>query len=114
MSEVLPYVVSIVCALIAMLSSIMISRKQIKGEIEKLIKQHELDLETEREKHKNELEKSELEHRHQLELIQKETENRMGEGVVNTFISEVIKTPEIRSQISKGFMQSGKKRKYKQ
>ncbi len=76
MQEFLPYIVSVVCALIAAATSIMVSRKGTKGEIEKLIKQHELDLETEREKFKYEMEKKELEHKHQLELLQKESENR--------------------------------------
>lgn len=109
--EIMPYIVSIVCAAIAAVSSIMVSRKETKGEIEKLIKQHEMDLETEREKHKNELEKKEIEHKYQLELMQKEMENRLGADMMNTIMTEAMKTPEIRNQISQGFRKnSGKKR----
>ena len=111
MKEFMPYIVSIVSALIAAISSVWISRKATKGEIEKLIKQHELDLETEREKHKNELEKKEIEHKHQLELMQKESENKLGADIMNTLVSEAMKTPEMRNQISQGIRNSrGKKR----
>lgn len=111
MKEYMPYIVSIVSALIAAISSVWISRKTTKGEIEKLIKQHELDLETEREKHRNELEKKEIEHKYQLELIQKENENKLGADIMNTIVSEAMKTPEIRNQISQGVRNSrGKNR----
>lgn len=100
--EIMPYVVSILGALIAAISSVMISRKETKGEIDKLIKQHELDLETEREKHKYELEKKEIEHKHQLELMQKEMENKLGADMMNTIMSEAMKMPEVRSQITQG------------
>lgn len=99
--DLLPYIVSIVCALIAAVTSIMVSRKGIKGEIDKLIKQHEMDMEIEREKHKNEIERLEIEHKHQLELLQNESANRMGADVVSTVITETMKTPEIKSQIIK-------------
>lgn len=110
MQEYLPYIVSIVCAVIAAISSIFISKKEIKGEIEKLTKQHELNLETERQKHQYELEKQELEHKHQMELLQKESENKLGAEVVNTFVSEVVKSSEMRQQISNGFINSKMKK----
>lgn len=111
MNEIMPYVVSIVSALIAAISSVVISRKTTRGEIEKLIKQHELDIETEREKHRNELEKKEVEHKYQLELMQKEMENRLGTDMMNTIMAEAMRTPEIRNQISQGFRKySGKKK----
>ena len=55
LKEIMPYIVSIIGAVIAAISSTTISRKETKVEIDKLIKQHELDLETERQKHRNEL-----------------------------------------------------------
>ena len=111
LKEILPYIVSITCSLIAAISSVLISRKETKGEIEKLIKQHELDLETEREKHKNELEKKEIEHRYQLELMQKENENKLGADILSTFVSEAVKTPEVRNQISQSIRNNGKRKK---
>ena len=106
--EIMPYVVSILSALFAAISSIMISRKETKGEIDKLVKQHELDLETERERHKYELEKQELEHKHKMELMQKEMENKLGTDMINTLISEAIKMPEVRRQISQGMKKGNK------
>ena len=47
------------------------SRRQAKADLEKLQKQHELDIEKEREMFAMQKERMELEHRHQLELKQK-------------------------------------------
>lgn len=100
--EIMPYIVSVICAAIAAYSSVSISRKEAKKEIVQLIKQHEFDLEIEREKHKNELEKVEIEHKHQIELMQKEFESKMGSELTNTIFSEVLKDPEIKKQIING------------
>lgn len=105
------YIVSIVCAVIAAISSILVSRKQTRGEIDKLVKQHELNLEAEKQKFQHELEMQELEHRHQLEIIQKESENKLGADMMNTFVTEAMKMPEIRQQISQGVQNSGKKKR---
>lgn len=111
MEGLISYIVSVICALIAAISSILVSRKQTKGEIEKLIKQHELDLEAEKQKHQHELEMLELEHKHQLEVIQKESENKLGADMMNTLVAEAVKMPEIRQQISQGIQNSGKKKR---
>lgn len=100
MKEFMPYIVSIVTALIAAFSSIVISRKGTKAEINKLIKQHELDLETEREKHSYELEKQRIEHENQIERMQRDAENKMGADLVNALVTGVINTPEFRNKIS--------------
>ena len=68
MNIYLPYIVSVICAAIAGFASYAVARKQAKADIERLIKQHELDIEKEREKFTMEKEKMELEHKHQLEL----------------------------------------------
>ena len=106
----MPYIASIVSALIATLSSVFISRRETKTEIEKLIKQHEFDLETEREQHKHELEKQDLEHKHELDLIKIETENKVGSDVINTMITEAMKLPETRKQMSQVIRNSKKKK----
>ncbi len=108
LKEIMPYVVSILGALIAAISSVMISRKETKGEIDKLVKQHELDLETERERHKYALEKQELEHKHQMESMQKEIENKLSADLINALMCEAMKMPEVRSQILQG-MKKGKR-----
>lgn len=107
----MPYIVSIVCAVLAAISSIFVSKKQTRGEIEKLVKQHELNLEAEKQKFQHELEMQELEHRHQLEIIQKESENKLGTDMMNAFVTEAMKMPEIRQQISQGVQNSGKKKR---
>lgn len=45
LSEYMPYFTSIICALISGIVTYIVSRKQTKNEINKLIKQHELNLE---------------------------------------------------------------------
>ena len=110
MRDILPYAVSILTAFIAAVSSVFISKRETKTEIEKLIKQHEFDLETEREKHMHELEKQELEHKHQMDMLKIEAENKLGSDVLNTVVSEAMKMPETRNQILQG-MRGTKKKK---
>lgn len=110
MKDILPYVVSILSAIIAAVSSVSISRRETRTEIEKLIKQHEFDLETEREKHMHELEKQEIEHKHQIDMLKIEAENKLGSDVLNTFVSEAMKMPETRNQILQGMRNSKKKK----
>ena len=111
MGDYFPYVVSVVCALISGFASYAIARKQAKADLKKLVKKHELDIEKEREKFAMEKERMEIEHRHQLELLQKEYENRLGADMTNTVLSEVMKLPEVRQQVSQGIRNSGKQKK---
>ena len=60
METYLPYIVSVICAAIAGFTSYSVARKQAKADIQKLEKQHELDIEKEREKFAMEKEKMEL------------------------------------------------------
>ena len=52
MENYLPYIVSVVCALISGFASYAVARKQSREDIKKLEKTYELDLEKEKEKHK--------------------------------------------------------------
>ena len=104
MSTYLPYIVSVFCAVIAGFTSYTVARKQAKADIQKLEKQHELDIEKEREKFAMEKEKMEIEHHHQKELREKEFEAQLS----SSLISEALKLPEIRQEISKG-IKSGRK-----
>ena len=121
MLELLPYIVSVLCALIAGLSSYVCARRQAKEEIIKLDRQFTIDLEKEREKAKLALEKEreknrleterlQLQHQHALELKDKEMQNAMGGSVVNTLFSELMKTPEMKQKISDSFKKGGKKK----
>ena len=111
MEEYLPYIVSIVCAAISGIVTYISSQRQTRAEIQKLVKQHELDLETEKERHRHELELQALSHKHQLEIQEKEFMNRLGSDMMNTVITEAMKLPETRKQISQGMANAGKKRK---
>ena len=99
MSTYLPYIVSVICALIAGITSYAVARKQTKADIQKLEKQYELDLEKEREKFTMEKEKMELEHKHQLELKQKELENQLGTDMVSTLMKEYMRSPAGQAQM---------------
>lgn len=97
--EYLPYIVSILCAIISGIASYAIARKQTKTDIQKLEKQYQLDLENERQKFKMEKEKLELEHRHQLELNKKEMENQISKEIISTVVGEYIRSPVGQAQI---------------
>ena len=109
METYLPYIASVFCAAIAGFASYAVARKQAKADIQRLEKQYELDIEKEREKFAMEKDKMEIEHYHQLELMQKESENNLGASVTNTLITEAMKMPEVRQQLSQG-MRNGNKR----
>ena len=104
MQEYLPYVVSVACALISGIASYLVARKQAKNDLSVIVKQHEVDLEALERKHQMEMEKINLEHSHQLELQEKDFEARLS----SSLITEAMKMPEIRQQISQG-MKKGKR-----
>lgn len=118
-TDYLPYIVSVLCALIAGSFSYFGARRQAKTEIAKLDKQYSNDLEREREcaklelarereKNRMELQKLQLQHQHEMELKEKELENAMGESVVNTLFSEMMKMPEIQHAFSNSIKMSRK------
>ena len=77
MEQYLPYIVTVLCSVISGIASYSASRRQAKADLEKLQKQHELDIEKEREMFAMQKERMELEHRHQLELKQKKFINKI-------------------------------------
>lgn len=105
MNTYLPYVVSVLCALIAGFTSYAVARKQAKADMQKLEKQYELDLDKEREKFAMEKERMELEHKHQLELMEKEMEKQLGTEFVSTLTKEYMRSSagqaQMRASISK-------------
>ena len=104
--DYLPYIVSILCSIITGITSYMAARKQSKSDLQKLMKQHELDIEKEREKFAMEKERMEIDHKHQLELLHKETENQLGSDLIGTMMKEFMRSPEGRSMMRN----SGKKK----
>ena len=114
MSTYLPYVVSIIVAIISGLFSYMLASKKCrteinslkesnKHEIDRLMQQHKLDIESLERKHELEVEKMELEHKHQLELVQKQAENDMGSTLINSMVQTAMKTPEARKAMGQAF-----------
>lgn len=109
LSAYMPYFTSIICALISGIVTYIVSRKQTKNEINKLIKQHELNLESQRKQYEHEIAILNLEHEHQLKLKDKELENKLSGDMMNTLISEVMKNPEIKRQFNQGVTDGLKK-----
>ena len=99
MTTFLPYIASVVCALISGLVTYSVAKRQMRAEIQKLERQHELDLETERQRFEMEKEKMELEHKHQMELRQKELENQLSVNLLSTMTTEYMKSPEAKAQM---------------
>ena len=97
--DILPYIASIICSLIAGFSSYFVSRKQAKEDNKKLEKQYELDLEKERERFAMEKERMDIEHKYQLELKQKEVEAQMGTDFFSTVTKEYMRSPAGQAQM---------------
>lgn len=127
MSAYLPYVVSVLTALISGLftywvavkhtsSEIELLRKSNEHEIEKLMKQHELDINNIERCHALEMEKMETEHLYQMQMVEEQAKNQ----ITGTFMSELMgafmSTPEMKDFMGEsvkdmkrnGFKQSAK------
>ena len=92
-------------------AQIKVVKEQNKHDLEKLMEQHRIDIDSLNKKHQQELEKMELEHKHKLELIEKENENALGQNLITGFVSEMMKMPELKSQISKEIRKSSTKKR---
>ena len=99
MEQYMPYIVTVLCSLISGVASYFASRRQAKADLEKLQKQHELDIEKEREMFAMQKERMELEHEHQLELMQKEMENQLGTDLISTVAKEYMRSPAGQAQM---------------
>lgn len=86
-------------------------REQSKLEIERLMNQHKMDLEALERKHLMDIEKMEIEHKHKIELMQKEVENKVGGDFMNGIISNLLNTPEMKSQMNRAMLQEISKKK---
>lgn len=91
-------------------SQIKVVKEQNKHDLDKLMKQHNVDIDSLNKKHQQELEKMEIEHKHKLELAEKENENNLNQNLASGMISEIMKMPEIKSEIAKGIKQSSNKK----
>lgn len=120
MKEYLPYIVSIIVAVITGLTSYFAAAKKSKTdlkalqesnahEISRLMEQHKLDIDSLERKHQMEIEKMELEHRHQLELKEKEMETALGGQLLTSMVDAAMNTPEARQAMGQAFRNSKKK-----
>lgn len=120
MKEYLPYIVSILMAIITGITSYLAASKKSKTylkalqesnthEINRLMEQHKLDIDSLERKHQMEVEKMEMEHRHQLELKDKEMQNALGERFINGLMDVTLKTPEVKQAIGQAFREQRKK-----
>lgn len=97
--DYLPYFITVLCSIISGIASYVAARIKSKSDIQKLMKQHELDLEKEREKFAMEKEKIELEYKYQLDLKQQEAGNQVGADLISTMAREYMRSPAGRAQM---------------
>lgn len=120
MKEYLPYIVSIIVAIISGFTSFLAALKKSRSElnalkvsnqheINRLMEQHKLDIDSLERTHQMEIEKMEIEHLHQLELMQKEQENAFGGTLLNSVMDAAMKTPEAKQALGQAFRKSKKK-----
>jgi|GEM_PF-918244 len=88
LKELAPYLVSIITALASGIGAYFMSGKKFKQELQtlktnneldinKLIKQHEINIEAIKEKHKLEMDAKEREHKYNLEILQEKAKNEI-------------------------------------
>ncbi|MHB8962575.1 MAG: hypothetical protein ACYC5K_05410 [Saccharofermentanales bacterium] len=99
MNIYLPYIASILCALISGFASYAKTRKQVKVDIRKLQKQYELDMEKEREKFVMEKARMEMDHKNQLELNQAQSGNKLIADMISTMTKEYLHSPTGQAQM---------------
>ena len=97
--DYLPYIVTVLCAITSGITSYIAARIKSKSDIQKLMKQHELDLEKEREKLAMEKEKMELEFKYQSELKKQEVENQVGADLIATVTKEYMRSAAGQAQM---------------
>ena len=106
--QLMPYIVSIVTAVISGVSSYCLSRRKFKNELEtiklnneheinKLMEQHKVDIENLKEKHKLELERKEIDYMHEKEIMKLKSDITIVEntqkamsGVIATTAKDII------------------------
>lgn len=123
--EYLPYIVSVLVAIIAGLASYLAAARKCRAdmkvlkesnthEINRLMEQHRLDIDSLERQHKLEIEKMEIEHKHQLELKSKDAENAMNSELLNTMVSAAMQMPEARQMMGQVWReQNAEKRRNK-
>ena len=104
LKEFMPYIVSIVTAIISGISSYVLSKRNFRNEVEtiklnneheikKLMEQHKVDIDNLKEKHKLEMEIKEKDFQHEKEMQQLKSKSIIDEKnqeLMNTALSGVV------------------------
>lgn len=112
LKEFMPYIVSIITAIISGISSYVLSKRNFKNEVEtikinneheikKLMEQHKVDIENLNEKHKLEMDAKEKDHEHEKEILELKSKNSINEknqemmnsamsGVMGNFMKDIL------------------------
>lgn len=104
LKEFMPYIVSIITALISGISSYCLSKRNFKNEVEtirinneheikKLMEQHKVDIENLKEKHNLEMEAKDKEYEHEKEMTQLRSKvmiNEKSQEALNGVMSGVV------------------------
>lgn len=104
LKEFMPYIVSIITAIISGISSYCLSKRNFKNEVEtiklnneheikKLMEQHKVDIDNLKEKHKLEMEIKEKDFQHEKEMQQLKSKSIIDEKnqeLMNTALSGVV------------------------
>lgn len=132
--NLMPYIVSIITAVISGLCAYFKARQDFKNQVEtikmnneheikKLMKQHEIDIDNLREQHNLEMKLKSKEHEHEKEIIELKSKNNITEqgqeamnnalagvmsGIMNDVISGKIKAEDLK-KLSKDFKNGEKK-----
>ena len=122
MKDAMPYIISVLTALISMFVSIYVCNRNCKNEInkikvqydkdiEKLQKQHENDLETIKLQHQLEMEKILQMQAHEIDKQREETALKTVSGITETLTTSVLNAPAVRDEINKQVNNSFLKKK---
>lgn len=99
---IVPGIFAIITSLISYLASrksadieIQKIREQNKNDLDRLMEQHKIDIDSLERKHQMDIEKIELDHRNQLAVLEQQSQNAMGEKVLemimnNPAVSEIV------------------------
>ena len=104
LKEFMPYIVSVITAIISGISSYCLSKRNFKNEVEtikinneheikKLMEQHKVDIDNLKEKHKLEMEIKEKDFQHEKEMQQLKSKSIIDEKnqeLMNTALSGVV------------------------
>lgn len=104
LKEFMPYIVSIITAIISGISSYCLSKRNFRNEVEtiklnneheikKLMEQHKVDIDNLKEKHKLEMEMKDKDYQHEKEMQQLKSKSIIDEKnqeLMNTALSGVV------------------------